>query len=137
MGINNKKNHLSHISVYIIMLLFTMCVTMGVFFCCNYNPYDLLNKTTANETWTTSESVIVNGDVDKTTDFRISLLNKNNSYDENQTKNVLSILLIAVIPQGIGLLLYLAIVFLFILATFFILLPDGWSLINQKVRLDN
>lgn len=137
MGINNKKNQLSRISVYIIMLLFAMCISMNVLFCGNYNPYELLNKSTANEMWTTSESIVVDEDVDKTADFKTSRLNKNNSYDETQTKNVLSIFVIAAIPQGISLLLYLTIVFLFIIATFFILLPDGWTLINQKVRLDN
>lgn len=96
-----------------------------------------MTKSTANEMWTTSESIVVDEDVDKTADFKTSFLNKNNSYDETQTKNELSIFVIAAIPQGISLLLYLTIVFLFILATFFILLPDGWTLINQKVRLDN
>lgn len=136
MGINSKKNHLSRISVYIIMLLFAMCIPMNVLFCGNYNSYELLNKSTANEMWTTSESVVVDEDIDNTTDFKTSFLSKNNTYDETLTNNTSSILVIAAIPQGISLLLYLTVVFLFIIATSFILLPDGWTLINQKVRLD-
>lgn len=137
MGINNKKNQLSRISVYIILLLFAMCIPINMIFCGNYNPYEFLNKSTINEMLTTSECFVVNEDFDEITDFKTSLLNKNNSYDETQTKNVLSILVIAAIPQGISRLLYLTVVFLFIIATSFILLPDGWTLINQKVRLDN
>lgn len=137
MGINNKKNHLSRISVYIIMLLFAMCIPINVLFCGNYNPYELLNKSTAIEMWTTSESVVVDEDVDKTTDFKTSFLSKNNAYNETLTNNASSILVIAAIPQGISLLLYLTVVFLFIIAASFISLPDGWTLINQKVRLDN
>lgn len=137
MGRNNKKNQLSHISVYMIMLLFAMCIPMNVLFCGNYNPHELLNKSTVNEMWTTSESVVVDEDVDKTTDFKTSFLSKNNAYNETLTNNASSMLVIAAIPQGISLLLYLTLVFLFIIAISFTLLPDGWTLINRKVRLDN
>lgn len=137
MRINNKKDHLSRISAFIIMLLFTMCVTMNGFFGSDYCPYELLNKTTVNETWASSESVVANEDGDNSTVFKASFLNKSNSYHETITKNISSIFVVAAIPHGISQLLFLTIAFLFILLTFFILLPDEWTLINQKVRLDN
>ena len=59
MGINNKKNQLSRISVYIIMLLFAMCIPINVLFCGNYSSYELLNKSTVNEMWTNSKRVVV------------------------------------------------------------------------------
>ena len=37
MEINNKKNHLSHILFFFIMLLFAAGLTMNVLFCSNYN----------------------------------------------------------------------------------------------------
>jgi len=43
----------------------------------------------------------------------------------------------AAVPKGFGLLLFLIIVFLFYFSALFILLPDEWTLINQKVRLDD
>ncbi len=137
MEINNNKNHLSHIRVYFIMLLFAMCLTMNVFFYITYNPYELLDKTTVIETWAISESIVVNEDSDNTTYIKASFLNQNNSYNETITKNISSILMTAAIPNGISLLLFLVIVFLFFFLTLFILLPDGWTLINQKVRLNN
>lgn len=115
MEINNKKNHLSRIEVIFIMLLFTMCLTMNVFFCSSYNPYELLDKTTGIETWTNA----INGD------------------GETISKNICTPPIIAAIPKGISLFLFLIIAFLFFFSTLFILLPDGWTLINQKVRLDN
>ena len=45
--------------------------------------------------------------------------------------------MITAIPKAMGLLLFLIIVFLFFFLTLFILLPDKWTLINHKVRLDN
>lgn len=137
MGINNKKNHLSRISIFFIMLLFAMCLAMNVLFCSNYSPYELLDKATVIETWAISESVVANGDGDSTTDFKASFLNKNNSYNETISKNICSIFVFAAIPKGISLLLFLIVVLLFFFSTFFILLPNGWTLINQKVRLDN
>lgn len=119
MEINNKKNHLSRIEVIFIMLLFTMCLTMNVFFCSSYNPYELLDKTTGIETWTISESNAINGD------------------GETISKNICTPPIIAAIPMGISLFPFLIIAFLFFFLTLFILLPDGWTLINQKVRLDN
>lgn len=136
MEINIKRNHLSRIRVYFIMLLFAMCLTMNVLFCSTYNLYELLDKTTVIETWAISESIVVNEDRDNNTYVKAPSLNKNNSNNETIAKNISSILMIAAIPKGINLFL-LIIASLFFFLTLFILLPDGWTLINQKVRLDN
>lgn len=136
MEINIKRNDLSRIRVYFIMLLFAMCLTMNVLFCSTYNLYELLDKTTVIETWAISESIVVNEDSDNNTYVKASSLNKNNSNNETIAKNISSILMIAAIPKGINLFL-LIIASLFFFLTLFILLPDGWTLINQKVRLDN
>jgi hypothetical protein len=137
MDINNKKNHLSRIKVSFIMLLFAMCLTMNIILCSNYNPYELLDKTTVIETWKIPENIVINGDGDDTTYFRSSFLNENNSYTETITKNICPFLIMVAIPGGNRLLLFSIIVFLFFFLTLFILLPNGWTLINQKVRLDN
>lgn len=133
----NKKNHLSRIRVYFIMLLFAICFTMNVFFCSNYNLYESLDGAAVIETWAISESIVINKDSDNTTYGKSSFFNKNNSNNETIAKNIGSLFMIAAIPKGISLLLILIIVFLFFYLTLFILLPDGWTLINQKVRLDN
>ena len=135
MKINNKKHHLSRIRAYFIMLLFVMCLTMNVLFCSTYN--DLLDKTTVIDTWANSESVVANEDSDNTAHVKSLFLNKNTSNNETITKNISSILLNTDIPKEISLILFLVIVFLFFFLTLFILLPDEWTLINQKVRLDN
>ena len=137
MEINNKKNHLSHILFFFIMLLFAAGLTMNVLFCSNYNLYGLSGKTTVIEARANSESSFSNEGGDKTTCFKTSFLDKNNSSNETITKNKCSILTIAAIPKATGLLLFLIIVFLFFYLTLFILLPDKWTLINQKVRLDD
>ena len=137
MEINNKKNHLSRIRVYFIMFLFVMCATMNVLFCSAYNLYELLDKTTVIETCAISESFVANEDSDITTNVKASFLNRSNPYNQTIAKNTSSILMNADIPRGISLFLFLIIVFLFFFLTLFILLPDRWTLINQKVRLDN
>ena len=136
MEINNKKNHLSRIGFTFIMLLFVMCLAMHVFFCSN-NLYELLDKAAVIETWTISENIVANEGGDLTTDQKPSFLNKDNFYNKTITKNIHSIRMIAAIAKGISLLLFLIIVFLFFFFTLFILLPDEWTLINQKVRLNN
>ncbi|MTK06670.1 MAG: hypothetical protein F8N38_06265 [Hungatella sp.] len=137
MELNNKKNHLSLTRVYFIMFLFTMCLTMNVLFCSAYNLYELLDKTTVIETWAISESFVANEDTDNTTNVKASFLNKSNPYNQIITKNISSIPMIADVPRRISQFLFLIIVFLFFFLTLFILLPDRWTLINQKVRLDN
>ncbi len=128
MEINNKKNHLFRILIFFIMLLFAMGLTMNVLFCSNYNLYELLAKPTVIETMAISESIVTSEDGDDTTHFKASFLNKNNSHTEMIT---------AAVPNGFGPLLFLIIVLLFYFSALFILLPDEWTLINQKVRLDD
>ena len=111
MKINNKKNHLSHILIFFIMLLFAMGLTMNVFFCSNYNLYELLDKTTVIETRAISESIVSNEDVDNTTHFKASFLSENNSHTETITKNICPIPIIAAIPQGFSLFLFITIFF--------------------------
>lgn len=128
MEINNKKNHLFRILIFFIMLLFAMGLTVNVLFCSNYNLYELLAKPTVIETMAISESIVTSEDGDDTTHFKASFLNKNNSHTEMIT---------AAVPNGFGPLLFLIIVLLFYFSALFILLPDEWTLINQKVRLDD
>lgn len=135
MKINNSKNRLSHIIALFVMLLFTMCLTMNVLLGGNYNLYESLDKTTIIETWTISENVAANQDSDNTTDIKSLFLN-NNSHTETITKNICPISIIAAIPKGFSLFPFLVIVFLFIFLILFILLPNSWTLINQKIRLD-
>ena len=137
MEINNKKNHLSHILFFFIMLLFAAGLTMNVLFCSNYNLYGLSGKTTVIEARAISESSFSNEGGDKTTCFKTSFLDKNNSSNETITKNKCSILTIAAIPKATGLFLFIILVFLYFFSAFFRLLPDEWTLINQKVRLDD
>ena len=136
MKINNSKNRLSHIIAFFVMLLFTMCLTMNVLLGGNYNLYESLDNTTVIETWTISESVAANQDSDNTTYFKPLFLNNKYSNTEIITKSICPISIIAAIPKGFSLFPFLLIVFLFIFLTLFILLPNSWTLINQKIRLD-
>ena len=137
MGINNKKNHLFRILIFFIMLLFVMGLTMNVLFCSNYNHYELIDKTTVTEAWAISENIVSSEGDDDTTHFKVSLSSDNNSHTETVTKNIYPIPIIAAIPKGFSLLFFLIIVFLYFFLTLFRLLPDEWTLISQKVRLDN
>ena len=128
MGINNKKNHLFRSLIFFIMLLFVMGLTMSVLFCSNYNLYKLLDKPTVIESMAISENIVTNENDDDTTHFKASFLNKNNSHTEMIT---------AAVPKGFGPHLFLIIVLLFYFSALFILLPDEWTLFNQKVRLDD
>lgn len=136
MEIVNKKTWLSCIRVSIILLLFAMCVIINASFCGTYNIYELLEKTTVNETWAISESIITNGD--GTVNFKSSFTKENNSDNETIVRNICIISMMdADISESTVLLLFLIIVFLFFYLTLFKLLPDEWTLINRKVRLDN
>ena len=140
MEINNKKNHLSRMLFFFIMLLFVMgltILTMNVLFCSNYNPYGLSGKTTVIEARAISESSFSNEGGDKTTCFKTSFLSENNSDTGIITKNICPIPVIAAITQEFSLFLFIILVFLYFFSAFFRLLPDEWTLINQKVRLDD
>lgn len=116
MGINNKKKYLSRIRVYFMMLLFAMCLTMNVFFCGAYNRCELLDQATITEPWAISETLIAEEDRYHTADH---------------------LFVTADIPNRISLFLFLIIVYLYFFLTLFSILPDRWTLINQKVRLNN
>lgn len=137
MEINNKKNHLSHILFFFIMLLFAAGLTMNVLFCSNYKLYGLSGRTTVIEARANSESSFSNEGGDKTTCFKTSFLSENNSDTEIITKNICPIPVIAAITQEFSLFLFIILVFLYFFSAFFRLLPDEWTLINQKVRLDD
>lgn len=134
---NNRKNQISRITVSFMILLFVVCLTLNVFFCGTCNLYDVLDKTTEIDTSAVSEGMTANGDGDYTARFKPSFTNKINSHNETITKKTGSIPMGADILKGISLLLIRMTVVLFFFVTFFILLPDVRTLINQKVRLDN
>lgn len=106
MEINNKKNHLSHILFFFIMLLFAAGLTMNVLFCSNYNLYGLSGKTTVIEARAISESSFSNEGGDKTTCFKTSFLSENNSDTGIITKNICPIPVIAAITQEFSLFLF-------------------------------
>ena len=137
MKISDMKNYLSHILFFFIILLFAASLTMNVLFCSNYNHYELIDKTTVTEAWAISENIVSSEGDDDTTHFKVSLSSDNNSHTETVTKNIYPIPIIAAIPKGFSLLFFLIIVFLYFFLTLFRLLPDEWTLISQKVRLDN
>lgn len=137
MEINNRKNHISCIIVSFVTILFAICFTMNVFFGGADNLCKLLDKTTAIETWAISKDIAANEDGDNTTYLNASYLNENNSFNETITKHICTIPTIAVIPKGFSLHLVLVIAFLFFFLTLFKALSDEWTLVDQKVRLDN
>lgn len=137
MEINNKKNCPSHVIIIFAMLLFAMCLTANTFFCGNDTFYELLDKTRITETWAISESITTNEDSDNALYFTPSFLNENNSQIKSITRKLYSNPIIASILKEFSLFLYLTIFFLYFFFTLFILLPDEWTLTNQKVRMDN
>ena len=137
MEINNKKNRLLRYKFYFIMFSLAICLTVNAFFCSAHNRFEILDKTTVTETWATSETTVINGESEDISNVQASFLNTNNSYKETITKDIKSIFMIAALPEGISLLLIFVIVFLIFFLIILTLLPDGWTLINQKVRLDN
>lgn len=110
---------------------------MNMLFCNNYNVYELIDKATATEACKILESIVFNEDGNDTSHFKVSFLSENNSHTETITKNICPILIIATISKELSLPLFLIIVFLYFFLTLFRLLPNKWTLISQKVRLDN
>lgn len=137
MEINNKKNYLSHIFIFFILFLFAASLTMNGLFCSNSYLYELTAKTTEANMWAISENLLTSEDSDDTAHFKASFLTQDNSPTETITKNVCLISMIAAIPKGFSLLPFLILVFLHFFSTLFRLLPDEWTLVNQKVRLDD
>lgn len=103
----NNKNHLSRIAFSCIMLLFVVCLPINAIFCSNYTLNQSLDETTKFETRTISENTVAN------------------EYED------------VAIPTGFAQFLFLMFVFPLFFFALLILLPDEWTLINQKVRLDN
>lgn len=136
MKINNKTNHLSRILTFFMMLLFVMGLSVNALFCSNYNLYELSDMTAAIETRANSECVVFNEGDGNTTCFR-AFFSENNPHTEATAKNPCPIPMIAAIPNGFSLHLFLALVFLYFFSTLFRLLPDNWTLMNQKVRMND
>jgi len=108
-----------------------------VYFCSSYNFHEWLDRTTLNETWAISENTAANGDRDISAYFKTPFLSKNNSNTATIKKNISAIPIISALPKELCLFLFLIITFLTTFAALFILLPDRWTLMNQKVRLDS
>ncbi len=119
------------------MVLFVMCFTMHALFCGNYNPYESLDQAAITEAWTISESIVTTENNEDTLYSISSSLNENDPHTESITNKSCAISMFAAVPNGSGLFLFLIIAFLDFFLNLFILLPDGWTLITQKVRLDN
>lgn len=64
------------------MLLFAMCLSVNMFFCSIYNPWDILDKVDIVENGLISEHIDDNEDNPNPTNANASLLNKINSYNE-------------------------------------------------------
>ena len=137
MKTKNKKKHLLRIIVSFIMILFAMCLAMNVLLYGNSRLYEFSDKTSIIETWGIPESTDTAEGSNNTICFRLSLLDKNDLHTEDITRHTFPISVPAALPSGFSLQLFLTIVFLLFFLTLFILLPDGCTLINQKVRLDN
>lgn len=119
------------------MILFAMCLAMNVLLYGNSRLYEFSDKTSIIETWGISESTDTAEGSNNTICFRLSLLDKNDLHTEDITRHTFPMPMPAALPSGFSLQLFLTIVFLLFFLTLFILLPDGCTLINQKVRLDN
>lgn len=130
MSINQKKNHLSPIKIIFILLLFAMGLTMNVLFCSHSDFYEIFHKTAIIETRTTSEDTAAGESGDdnaSSTHFGTG----------TATKSPCPVLMIAAIPEGSRLLLSLIVISVSLFLILFTLLPDGWTLVEQKIRLDN
>lgn len=136
MKMNNNKNYLYHIIVFFIMFLFAACLIMNVFFCSSYNLYELLDKTTAIETWAISDSSVSNEDGDNAVYFKHLFLKRNTPYTKTIMKNISPIPTIADIPKELNLRFVRIIVFLCFFLSLSILLSGKWTLVNLKIRLD-
>lgn len=133
MGVSKKEIRLFHIKIYFVMFLFTMCLTMNAFFCITYSSYESLNNITVIKTGRISES-IAKEDSNNTNYYTSSFLDKNNYHVKPTIENIYLASIFSAIPKKFSWLLIRIIVFYLIL---FIFLPNGWTLINQKIRMDN
>lgn len=131
---NRKK--CTYLIVFFLMFLLAACLTMNVFFCNHHSLYELWNNTAVIETWTISEHTVAQEDGDNTTCFRSLFYSHNNVCNETVTKNIRSLPIITAIPKGFRLLLFPIIVYLFVSFILYPLLPDRWTLVHQKIRLD-
>lgn len=136
MGIQNQKNDLYRIIILFSMLLFAACLTMNVFLCGNCHLYELSDKAAVFETRTISEGIVTNKSGDDTVYFKSLFQDKNTSHTKTITKNTCPIPMNAAAPQGVSVLLFLIIVFPFFFLTLCTFLPDRWTLVHRKIRLD-
>lgn len=131
MGISKKEIRLFHIRIYFVMFLFSMCLTMNASVCITYNSCESLNNITVIETGRISES-IDKEDSNNTNYYTSSFLERNNYHAKPMIENLYSVSIFSAILKIFSWLLIRIIVFYLIL---FIFLPNGWTLINQKIRM--
>lgn len=111
-----------------------MCLTMNTFFYITNNSYESLNNITIIETERVSESIAANEDSNNTNYYKSSFLEKNNYHAKFKTENISSIPMFTAISKRFSWPIIRIIIFYLSL---FIFLPNGCTLINQKIRMDN
>jgi hypothetical protein len=137
MELNCRKKAISYVMNISIIIILAMFITMHAFF---YGSSDILNlhdETTAYEGMEITELEADEVETDNiisasTLKYGIS---KGNSADT--TEKTTSIITYASYPSSIAFNTILIIAFIIFCLSLFKILPDDWTLINQKVRLDD
>lgn len=123
---NGISKLISHITFFATILLLAACISMSILFYGTIdNPFPLINKDIYNgtdhedtTTYLMAPKQAVTGSMDKTSNTDLAAEH-------------------FILPESIVSSLFLFIIFALILLYIFKELPDEYTLVNQKVRLDN
>jgi len=133
---NSRKKSITNIINISIIMLLTTLITMHALLYGNCEDLNLYDKTITYEVKAGTELAI-----EKANDYFISAnTSKSDMFEINKADNakkIPSIIAYAAIPNSICFNTILLVIFIIFCLTSFKFLPDDWTLINQKVRLDD
>jgi len=134
--ISRKKNISKFLAIFII-ILFALSISMNIIFYGSYSDYNIYGETAANKVKAITELEV--GEEEAGNNISVNT-SSNKIFIRNvtdSTNKVISILERVFIPNNIGFLTLLFVIFIIFYPFLFIFLPDDLTLVNQKVRLND
>ena len=137
MKLTCKKKNLLNIKLAFIIMLLAICMSMNILLLGKADVYYSYEKITDYEVKSVAQSEPVEGDPGHISIDNTSYLQKPSPNKGTFTKKALSIFIDAALSNSTCLNIIFVIFCIILNLSLFISLPDDWTLINQKVRLDD
>ena len=136
MELRFRKINISNILLIIAIILFGVSITMYALLYGNYGAFNIYSASTAVEVKAVVESELEEAETDNIITNAVTNV-VHRIYKVTTSSKVISIFSNAVISNSLYFQPILFIILMLLCSNLFIPLPDDWTLLNQKVRLND